>query len=134
MSSSVIPQYVSVSFHTGFSVLRTVLVFNLFACASKQRREGNKKLFLRTANSKQPQQENNLLLDGWSFYFSADVLACTCTFVIQLSITDRNEYALKSSGQHVIEGLFFQLNKDTGIKLCSDDKFRPCRLPEAGAA
>lgn len=39
MSSSVIPQYVSVSFHTGFRVLRTVLVFNLLACEIKGREE-----------------------------------------------------------------------------------------------
>lgn len=39
MSSSVIPQYVSVSFHTGFRVLRTVLVFNLLACKIKSRGE-----------------------------------------------------------------------------------------------
>lgn len=39
MSSSVIPQYVSVSFHTGFRVLRTVLVFNLLACKIKSREE-----------------------------------------------------------------------------------------------
>lgn len=32
MSSSVMPQYVSVSFHTGFKVFRTVLVFSLLAC------------------------------------------------------------------------------------------------------
>lgn len=36
MSSSVIPQYVSVSFHTGFRVFRTILVFNLLACKSRE--------------------------------------------------------------------------------------------------
>lgn len=39
MSSSVIPQYVSVSFHTGFRVLRTILVFSLLACKIKSREE-----------------------------------------------------------------------------------------------
>lgn len=39
MSSSVIPQYVSVSFHTGFRVFRTILVFNLLACKIKSREE-----------------------------------------------------------------------------------------------
>lgn len=39
MSSSVIPQYVSVSFHTGFRVLRTILVFSLLAWKIKSREE-----------------------------------------------------------------------------------------------
>lgn len=47
MSSSVIPQQVSVSFHTGLSVLRTVLVFSLLACKSQQRGRGNKNVTQR---------------------------------------------------------------------------------------